>query len=258
MESGITLGIHVKNNVLPKLRTKKEKRDYMAMGVIVDSFGVDGFAMAPSDFVELQNSGLEKLKQEYEEYDKRTPRAKKIKKEIEECEEYNFTQQDWLNFLSYPIVAKFLENQILKLNAVIYRQKLTVLAQKADISQADIRYISILKDIIDESRNGMENDIIHISTFYPPRYNIESVKEDKTFDKEKERKMKEIIDYLEIDTDYMDKIDIKIYKDKKAHEAKAVEEAKEIAKDHNAIEKQAKTKEDEAMDEVVDDIFGGE
>ena len=254
MENNLTIGMHIKYNVLPKLKDDNEKKLFLSLSEIVDRFGVKGYSMSPQDFVLLQNGGrFEEVKKEDGTVE--VVVAKSIDDELFN-KNYEYTEQEWLNFLSHPLVSKFLENQILKINAVNYRQKLTQIASNPSISQADIKYISILKDIIDSARDNEQNDIIHISTFYPPRYNTESVKINKEYEKQKEEQLKMIINFLEIDSDYMDKLDI--YKAIKKDEImkKQIDEAQAIINSQITLEEAAISKKTKKNKSFLEDIMG--
>ncbi len=257
MENNITLTLHVKANVLPRLKTEDERETFMDMAETIDAIGVEGYAMTPKELIEASgDSDIPAIEAEMENYDRRTPRWRELNKKLEELKENEpYNQNQWLTFLSHPVVAKFLEKQILKLNTVVYRQKLSQLATKADISQADIKYISILKDIVDEARSSMENDIIHISSFYPPRQHYGSIKEDEMYDGELGVSIRKTIDYLQLDTDYMDYVDVQKAKDKEAAKAKIISDAKAIKKDIKEVDKMV-DKNSEVKQEELEEVLG--
>lgn len=130
------------------------------------------------------------------------------------------------------------------MNAVVLRQKLVMLSQATGITQADMKFLELLKQVVDKA-NDVESDIIHISRFYPRRYNDNTDRESEEYKAEAEA-LKEIMGYLSIDTDFMDAIDIK-----KANE-KAEKQAA-IRKEH------MKAKEDpkKIIEKVTKDQFGG-
>lgn len=58
MNQTISFHLHVKNNVLPKLKDEKQKDMFIDMSVFVEMIGTVAYSMLPSQFVEAQKELL--------------------------------------------------------------------------------------------------------------------------------------------------------------------------------------------------------
>ncbi len=223
---------HIEQNVRVKLKTEKEKAMYSWMADAFETLGVEGYHLGPREII----ANLEH--KEYKDFDK-------------------FKEAQWLEFISHPVIAKYLENEILKLNSVSLRQKLVSLSRSEQVSQADVKLISILKEIVDEARNAQEDSVIHFSTFYPPRYNQGDEPE---FPEYRQAELKNLIGYLGIDSDYMKEIDLGTFLEKEAEKKAKIDSIKRVQTVSQKIaqakaEKQKKqTKFDKLKLESLDEV----
>ncbi len=221
---------HIEQNVRVKLKTDEDKAMYSWMAKAFTTLGVEGYHLGPREII----SNLEH--KEYENYDK-------------------YKEAQWLEFISHPVIAKYLENEILKLNAVSLRQKLVQLSRAESLSQADVKMISILKEIVDEARNAVEDSVIHLSSFYPPRYNPGN---EPQFPEYRQAELRNLVSYLGIDSDYMEEVDSETFLEKEAEKKAKIESirniettaAKKRKAEIEAAKKQTKFDKLKALDEV--------
>lgn len=188
MSNSLDFKKHIEINVRPKLKSDQEKAKYAWMATAFSTLGVDAYSLSPKEII----ANLDH--KEYEDYDK-------------------FNESEWLDFISHPIISKYLENEILKLNSVSLRQKLVRVSQADNLSQADVKVIGILKDIVDEARDSQENSVITFSSFYPPRYRPDN---EPNFPEVQQNELRNLISYLGIESDYMESIDKKTFLEKEA------------------------------------------
>lgn len=203
----LTLEKHVETQAVPKIKKQEDKERFRWMAQEMDKIGVDSYTLDAKEILEL-------------------------------VEEDKYTEQEWLSFLSDSIVAKFLEAQIIKLNAIALRKKIHKLSQSDNLSQADVKAIQILSDQVEKARETSDNTIQHFSTFVPTRWDYDNVLYSDDNKKIRNGKVQEIISLLEIDTDYTD---IKSQQEEKQNLKKVKEEEKKVAQKMEGIKMKPRT-----------------
>lgn len=191
--SALTINELIKNQILPKLKTKNEKDHFIKMGELFDNLGLDALTYDPDEIM-----------------------AKLVHKEIES----EFTKQEWLDFLSHNVISNFLSKQLLKMNKIVYRRKLAQITNKEDLTGSDVKMLGILKEIVDEADKEMDNAVVHYTQFIPTRSNYDNVEYTPKAQQQISKKILDILEYMEIDTDYMSIID----KEKAEEEDRAIRE----------------------------------
>lgn len=203
----LTLEKHVETQAVPKIKKQEDKERFIWMAQEMDKIGVDSYTLDAKEILEL-------------------------------VEENKYTEQEWLSFLSDSIVAKFLEAQIIKLNAIALRKKIHKLSQSDNLSQADVKAIQILSDQVEKARETSDNTIQHFSTFVPTRWDYDNVLYSDEDKKIRDGKVQEIISLLEIDTDYTD---VKSQQEEKQNLKKVREEEKKVAQKMEGIKMKPRT-----------------
>lgn len=190
----LTLEKHVETQAVPKIKKQEDKDRFIWMAQQMDNIGVDSYTLDAKEIVAL-------------------------------VEEDKYTEQEWLSFLSDNIVSKFLEAQIIKLNAIALRKKIHKLSQSDNLSQADVKAIQILSEQVEKARETSDNTIQHFSTFVPTRWDYDNVTYSDTNKKIRNNKVQDILELLEIDTDYTD---IKSQQEEKEIAKQVIQEGKKL------------------------------
>lgn len=219
----ISLHKYVEKVVVPKLKDKKHTASFLEMAAQIDVIGLEAFSMYPSDIIDR----IQELKS-----------TKEIDSEFKVRSE-----MEWLEFISNVQVNKYFTSMNLKTLNIRYNVLMSKMTSSESLSGAEIQRLKVLKDMIEQNEQEEDDGIVHYSQFYPPRVN-DGEKYDEDVEQQLKQSFLNVLDYLEIDTDYTVRFDNKLAerKEKEFMKGLKAKEGLEKYKKKVAAEQEAKRK----------------